>query len=99
MLFRSMFVGMSMVVPSLKTIYQKYPWLYHYCMILLSDIFILSISEWIMNYGYQVVDPKRHTLFMVLAIIQFIVCRIMMGYYFKKHSYKEDWEAYYESEV
>jgi hypothetical protein len=34
------------------------------------------------NYGYEVQNSSRHTLFFILAILLMVVCRIAMGLYY-----------------
>lgn len=67
--------------------YKMIEKLYPFSIFALCDLFILSISEKIMDYGYDVMDPTRHALTVFAILIQFILCRIIMGIYFKKHPF------------
>ena len=70
--------GITMLVPAFRKCFRKLPWLYPYITILTADVAILSIGIELLNYGYQVQSDSRHTLFLVLMIVQIAVCRIAM---------------------
>lgn len=70
--------GITMLVPAFRKCFRKLPWLYPYITILTADVAILSIGIELLNYGYQVQSDSRHTLFLVLMIVQIAVCRVAM---------------------
>lgn len=61
--------------------------LYPFSIFALCDFFIVSVSEVIMSYGYEVMDTTRHVLTIIAIILQILLCRIIMGFYFKKHPF------------
>lgn len=67
--------------------YEMIDKLYPFSIFALSNLFILALSEWIMSYGYEVVDTARHVLTLVAIPIQILLCRIVMGFYFKKYPF------------
>lgn len=70
--------GITMLVPAFRKCFRKLPWLYPYITILTADVAILSIGIELLDYGYQVQSDSRHTLFLVLMIVQIAVCRVAM---------------------
>lgn len=70
--------GITMLVPAFRKCFRKLPWLYPYITILTADVAILSIGIELLNYGYQVQSDSRHTLFLVLMLVQIVVCRIAL---------------------
>lgn len=76
--------GITMLVPAFRKCFRKLPWLYPYITILMADVTILSIGIEILNYGYQVQSDARHTLFLVLMIVEIVVLRIIMCIFFHK---------------
>lgn len=78
LLIFSFVFGITMFVPAFRKCFRKLPWLYPYITILTANVTILAIGIEILNYGYQVQSDTRHTLFLVLMIVQIIVCRIAM---------------------
>ena len=47
------------------------------------NLVILSTGLYILNKGYEVVNETRHTIAFILMIIQVVVCRLAMCFYFK----------------
>ena len=78
LLIFSFIFGITMLVPAFRKCFRKLPWLYSYITILTANITILAIGIQILNYGYQVQSDTRHMLFLVLMIVQIIVCRLAM---------------------
>ncbi len=78
LLIFSFIFGITMLVPAFRKCFRKLPWLYPYITILTANITILAIGIQILNYGYQVQSDTRHMLFLVLMIVQIIVCRLAM---------------------
>lgn len=77
-------VGITMLVPAFRNCFRKLPWLYPYVTILTADIAVLSIAEALLNYGYSVQNKTRHTVFLIIMIVQILVCRIGMCIYCHK---------------
>lgn len=73
----SFFSGVTMLVPLFRKNFYKYPWLYPYIMILTVNLAILAVGIEILNYGYQVQNESRHTLFFWIMIVQLIVSRLV----------------------
>lgn len=79
-----LFIGLSLLVPALRKMYYKLPWLYSYVKIFYVNIVIMSIATLILNYGYEVQNSKRHSIFFILMVLQMVICRIGMCIYFNK---------------
>jgi Ca2+/H+ antiporter len=77
-----LFVGLSMLVPAFRKIYQFLPWLSAYVKMFFLNLIITAVGFEIVNYGYEVQNSSRHTLFFILAILLMVVCRIAMGLYY-----------------
>jgi hypothetical protein len=71
-------------VPAFRKCYHKLPWLYPLSIILTMHLLILSIAEVILAKGFQVINTPRHTIVIVIVIIQMILCRVAMCIYLKK---------------
>lgn len=76
-------IGLSLLIPPLRKIYQVLPWLYSFTKIFYVNLIILCIGLAILNFGYQVQSDARHTIFFVLMLLQIVICRIVMCIYFK----------------
>lgn len=76
-------IGLSMLIPALRRIYTFFPWMYAFIKIFFINMIILNVALTILNYGYEVQDESRHTLFFILMISQLIICRLGMSLYFK----------------
>lgn len=72
-------------VPAFRRCYYKLPWLYPLTTIMMMDFFILAIAEVIVSQGFSVVDETRHTMTVVIMLIQIIACRAAMSIYIKKN--------------
>ncbi|MBF0779664.1 MULTISPECIES: hypothetical protein [unclassified Granulicatella] len=72
----SLFSGITMLVPLFRKNFYKYPWLYPYIIILTVNLAILAVGIEILNYGYQVQNEARHTLFFWIMVVQLIVSRL-----------------------
>lgn len=77
-------VGITMLVPAFRNCFRKLPWLYPYVTILTADIAIIAIAEELLNYGYSVQSETRHTMFLIIMIVQIVVCRLGMCIYCHK---------------
>lgn len=77
------FIGLSLLIPTLRKMYRVIPWLYPFIKIFYVNLIILCIALSILNLGYEVRSNSRHTLFFILMIVQIIICRIGMCIYFK----------------
>ena len=80
--------SITMFVPAFRKCFDKLPWLFPYIIILTADVTILSIGIEILNFGYQTQNDSRHTLFLVIMILQMILCRIAMCIYCHKKPIK-----------
>jgi hypothetical protein len=82
--FPGLFIGISLFIPAFRRMYYKLPWLFPFVKILYLNDIILSIATMLLNYGYEVQDSARHTLFLFIMIGQIIICRVLMCIYFRK---------------
>lgn len=71
-------------VPAFRKCYIKLPWLYPLSSMLIIHLIILSIAEEILAKGYAVISAPRHTVAIIIMIVQIIACRIAMCFYFHK---------------
>ncbi len=71
-------------VPAFRKCYYKLPWLYPFSVILTMHLFILSIAEAILAKGFSVINASRHTIAIIIMIVQIVACRIVMCVYLKK---------------
>ncbi|QNU65893.1 hypothetical protein EHE19_013465 [Ruminiclostridium herbifermentans] len=71
-------------VPAFRKCYIKLPWLYPLSSMLMIHLIILSIAEEILAKGYAVISAPRHTVTLIIMIVQIIACRIAMCFYFYK---------------
>lgn len=79
-----LFIGLSLLIPSFRRMYYNLPWLFPFVKILFIDVIIMSFAIMILNYGYEVQNNTRHTIFFILMIVQIILCRAAMCIYFNK---------------
>lgn len=75
------------LVPAFRRCYIKLPWLYPLNVLLLCNLFIVSIAEEIIAKGYERVITSRHIVAIVIMLVQIIVCRVAMSIYFKKYPF------------
>ncbi|ORT99714.1 hypothetical protein D081_1598 [Anaerovibrio sp. JC8] len=64
---------------------------------LMMNLFIAALAEFILEQGFAVTGSPRYEITVFLMIVQVIVCRYIMCLYLKKHPvvyYKDD-EQYY----
>lgn len=80
--------SITMFVPAFRKCFDKLPWLFPYIVILTADVTILSIGIEILNFGYQTQSDSRHTIFLVIMILQLVLCRIAMCIYCHKKPLK-----------
>ena len=79
-----LFIAPSFLIPGLRRMYYRLPWLEPLVIFIVMDTTILCIGYEILNFGYQVVDPGRHLLFTILAVIWLIGARVVQCFFFKK---------------
>nr|BAA31536.1 unnamed protein product [Bacillus sp.] [Bacillus sp. (in: firmicutes)] len=79
-----LFIGISLLVPVLRKVYDVFPWLYPFIKIFFVSYVILHLGTVILNYGYEINNPTRHTIFYILMIAFIIVGRLAMSFYFWK---------------
>ncbi|MGN7479381.1 hypothetical protein ACTHOQ_16190 [Solibacillus silvestris] len=77
-----MIIGISLLVPALRKVYGIFPWLFPFVKIFFVTFVILNVGIAILNYGYEVNNPKRHTLFYILMIVFVFSGRLVLSYYF-----------------
>lgn len=77
--------GITGWVPAFRRCYYKFPWLYPLSMIMTMHLLVLSIAEAILAKGFQVISVPRHTVTIIIMILQVIICRIGMCIYLKKN--------------
>ncbi|MDP4144975.1 MAG: hypothetical protein Q8936_10920 [Bacillota bacterium] len=82
------FVGPSLLIPALRKMYRVLPWLYAFVTICFINLVVLSVGDLILYIGYQINNNTRHTIFFILMIVQLVVCRIAMCFYFKRKPIK-----------
>ena len=73
------------LIPAFRKAYYKLPWLYPFSMMLLMNLFILSIAETIIAKGYAIDSTFHHVMAIIVMSIQIIACRIAMCKYLKKY--------------
>lgn len=78
------FIGITCLVPGLRDIFQIFPWLYPFTMMLMMNLFIVALAEFILEQGFSVISSPRHEITVLLMIIQVIVCRYIMCLYLHK---------------
>ena len=79
-----LFLGISQLVPAFRKMYYVLPWLFPFVKIMFINAIIFTAAVQILSYGYEVQNGARHTWFYILMIVQLIVCRLAMSYYFYK---------------
>lgn len=80
----ALFIGISMLVPPLREMYSIFPWIFYFVKVIFADLVIFCIALTILNYGFEIQSQSRHILFIIIMIVQIIVCRIIMCLYLKK---------------
>ena len=80
--FFGLVIGLSLLIPALRQMYYWVPWLYPFVKIFLINVAILIAALTVLNFGYQVQNPARHTIFFILTIGTIILGRTLMGFYF-----------------
>lgn len=80
----TLFIAPSFLIPGLRRMYYRLPWLEPLIVFIVTDSMILCTGYEILNFGYQVVDPGRHALFAILAIAWLIAARIIQCFILKK---------------
>lgn len=79
-----LFIGLSLLIPAFRKIYYKLPWVFPFVKIFYLNVIIMSIATMLLNYGYEVQNQTRHTIFFILMICQIIICRGLMCIYFHR---------------
>lgn len=80
-----MFIAPSFLIPALRRMYYRLPWLEPLILFIVIDSLILCIGYEILNFGYQVVDPDRHVMFTLLAVVWLVGARAVQCFVLKKH--------------
>ena len=77
-------IGLSLLIPVLRQMYYWFPWLFPFVKIFFVNCAILIVGTTILNFGYQVQNPTRHTTFFILMICFMVIGRVLMCFYFHK---------------
>jgi len=80
--------ALTMLIPYIKNIYKKLPWLYMYIQVFTIDAIIVVVGVYILNKGYEIQNSERHTLFYILMMVFFLISRLTMCIYYKKNPIK-----------
>ena len=75
-------IGLSLLIPPLRKMYNVFPWLYSFVKIFFVTTVVLNLGLAILNFGYEMNNPTRHTIFFILMILFVVVGRLAMCYYF-----------------
>lgn len=94
LLIVTFFYAVTEWVPSFRKCYIKMPWLYSFCTFLLANIFIFSVTEWILVKGLSVIITSRYVITIIIAIVQIFLFKYFIGKYFWNH--KEDLRKFEE---
>lgn len=81
----TLFIAPSMLIPGVKRMYQRLPWLEAYCVQGTLDLTILIIALEILNFGYSVVSTQRHVLFIGFMLLWIIGARALQCWWFNRH--------------
>jgi hypothetical protein len=76
-------IGLSLLIPPLRRMYRKLPWLFPLVEVLFINLVIMGIAMCILNKGYEVVDTSHQAKFFILMIVELIVGRIAACMFFK----------------
>jgi hypothetical protein len=77
-------IGFSMLIPAFRKMYYKLPWLFPYVKIFFINVVIISVASMIINYGYEIQNETRHTIFFILMLCEIVIGRILMCLYFSR---------------
>ena len=80
----STIIAISLLVPALRQMYYKLPWLAPFVATVGSDYAIVCIALEILNFGYQVPVMWRHVLFIVLMLLWIMGVRALECWWFKR---------------
>lgn len=76
-------IGLSLIIPPLRRMYRALPWLYAFVKIFFANLILFNVAIAILNYGYEVSDEARHTLYFGVMIGWLIAGRLAMSLYFR----------------
>jgi hypothetical protein len=77
-------IMLSLLVPAFRQAYYKLPWLFPLVKTTFVNMVIAGMGTLIIDFGYQVQEPARNTLFTVLAIAAIAIGRLLMCIWFNK---------------
>ena len=83
--FFGMIIAISLLVPALRQMYYKLPWLAPFVATVGCDYAIVCVALEILNFGYQVPTTWRHVLFIVLMLLWIVGARALECWWFKRH--------------
>lgn len=81
----SFIIAFSMLIPPLRIMYYKLPWLMPFIKIFFMNTIIMFIGISILNYGYEVQNGNRHTAAIIIMIAQLVICRFIICLHFNKN--------------
>lgn len=73
------------LIPVFRKAYYKLPWLYPFTVMLIMNLFIVSIAETIIAKGFAIDSAFHHVMAITVMSIQIIACRIAMSKYLQKY--------------
>ena len=81
----STIIAISLLVPALRQMYYKLPWLAPFVATVGYDYAIVCVALEILNFGYRVPVMWRHVLFIVLMLLWVVGARALECWWFKRH--------------
>ena len=81
----SMIIAISLLVPALRQMYYKLPWLAPFVATVGCDYAIVCVALEILNFGYRMPVTWRHVLFIVLMLVWVVGARALECWWFKRH--------------
>ena len=75
-------IALSLRIPAFRKMYYRLPWMYPYVKIYYLNLVIMAIALIILNYGYEVQNETRHTIFFILMLLEIVIGRVLMSIYF-----------------
>ena len=83
--FFGMIISISLLVPALRQMYYKLPWLAPFVATIGCDYTIVAVALEILNFGYRMPVTWRHVLFIVLMLVWIVGARAFECWWFKRH--------------
>ena len=83
--FFGMIISISLLVPALRQMYYKLPWLAPFVATIGCDYTIVAVALEILNFGYRMPVTWRHVLFIVLMLLWIVGARALECWWFKRY--------------